>query len=61
VPPLRRLGHRPQPELAGREPLVRTTDDFTWYYDKPLPYYLTPQGESALDGPDPGSARSPES
>jgi hypothetical protein len=27
---------------------VRTNDDFTWYYDKPLPYYLTPEGESAL-------------
>ena len=26
-------------------------DGFTWFYDKPLPYYLTPQAESAL-GPD---------
>jgi hypothetical protein len=57
MPPLRRLGHRPQPQLARREPIVSSNDDFTWYYDKPLPYYLTPQGESALDGPDPDSAR----
>lgn len=40
---------------------MSTNDDFTWYYDKPLPYYLTPQGESALDSPDPDSAGSPRS
>jgi hypothetical protein len=23
-----------------------------WFYDKPLPYALTPEAEAALDGPD---------
>jgi hypothetical protein len=27
-------------------------DNFTWYYDKPLPYYLTSEGEAALDTPE---------
>ena len=36
---------------------MRSNDDFTWYYDKPLSYYLTPEGESALAAADPGSAR----
>jgi hypothetical protein len=39
-----------RPELDAAH-MNQPQDDpkFTWHYDKPVPYFLTPQGETVLD------------
>jgi hypothetical protein len=37
--------------IRESDPKADADPNFTWFYDKPLPYLLTPEAEAALDEP----------
>ena len=62
--PGRRIRSRPRPHPKEQpmgtwnsSPKTAADPSFTWFYDKPLPYTLTPEAEAALDDPEPEADR----